>query len=126
VTDQAERVTDLAALLDRYQGEIASLWAEKVQQLPNTRYRELPWKEIRTSTARGLRAICEALVTKSYTPLESYLTDVCLTRLQMGFRIGEVIRALLLCKDAALPVIWWEYCSDPASTKEAGSSFRQR
>jgi signal transduction histidine kinase/putative methionine-R-sulfoxide reductase with GAF domain len=119
MTDQAEQVSDLAALLDRHQEEIASLWAEKVQRLPDAHYRELPWKEIRTSTARGLRAICEALVTKSYTPLESYLTDVCLTRLQMGFSIGEVIRALLLCKDAALPVIWREYPSDPASTKEA-------
>jgi len=122
VTDQAKRVSDLAALLDRHQDEIASLWAENVHQLPNTRYRELPRKEIRTSTARGLRAICETLVTKSYTPLESYLTDVCLTRLQMGFSIGEVIRALLTCKDAALPVIWQEHADGVADGTTDGSA----
>jgi hypothetical protein len=123
MTDQAERVSDLAKVLDRHQDKIASAWAKKVQQLPDAHYRELPGKEIRTSTARGLRAIREALVTNSYTRLESYLTDVCLTRLQMGFSIGEVIRALLACKDAALPVIWQEYADGSANGTTDGSNL---
>jgi GNAT superfamily N-acetyltransferase len=42
MTDQPERVSDLAALLDRHQDKIASLWAEKVKRLPDAHYCALP------------------------------------------------------------------------------------
>jgi len=67
---------------------------------------------------RGLGAIIEALTTGSYAALETYLTDVRLTRLRMGFNSAEVIEALLLCKDAALPIIWRAYPSGSATAQE--------
>jgi len=103
---QAERVPNLATLLDRHREEIVAVWAELVHRLPDSQYRERPLEELRASTMRGLGAIIEALTTGSYASLDEYLTGVSLTRLQMGFDIAEVTEALLLCKDATLPLIW--------------------
>jgi hypothetical protein len=46
-------------------------------------------------------------------------TDVSLTRLRMGFDIAEVIEALLLCKEAVLPVVWKTHPRDSAEACEA-------
>jgi signal transduction histidine kinase len=112
-------VPDLATLLDRHREEIATIWAEIVHGLTDSRYGERPLEELRASTMRGLGAIIEALTTGSYDALEAYLTDVSLNRLRMGFDIGEVIKALLLCKDAALPVIWRAYPFGSAAAQES-------
>ncbi|MBC8449200.1 MAG: GAF domain-containing protein, partial [Chloroflexi bacterium] len=116
---QTERDPNLIALLDRYRGEIATAWAEMVHRLPDSHYREQPLEELRASTMRGLWAIIEALSSGSYADLEAYLTDVSLTRLQMGFDINEVIEALLLSKDAALPIIWQAFLPGSATAREA-------
>jgi len=107
---QTEEVSTLVTLMDCRREEIATIWAEMVRRLPDSHYSERPLEELRASTLRAVGAIIEALTTHSYTALEAYLTDVSLTRLQMGFDITEVIEALLLCKDATLPIIW-ESCS---------------
>jgi len=104
---------ELAALLDRHREEIAQAWAGLVQQLPGCHYCDLPVEELCASTRRGLGAVVEALGTGSYAAVDAYLFDVTLTRLQTGFDIGEVTRALMLCKEAALPVIRRTY--SPAS-----------
>ena len=119
---QTERDPNLTALLDRHRGEIAAAWAEMVYRLPDSHYREQPLEELRASTMRGLWAIIEALSSGSYAALEAYLTDVSLTRLEMGFDISEVIEALLLSKDAALPVIWRAF---PPSSVEAQEAIAQ-
>ena len=105
-----EEASTLVTLLNRHREEIAGVWAEMVRRLPDSHYSERPLDELRESTLRAVEAIIEALATHSYTALETYLTDVSLTRLQMGFDIAEVIEALLLCKEAALPIIL-ESCS---------------
>ena len=119
MTRQTEMVPDLATLLDRHREEIATIWAEIVHRLPDSHYGERPLEEIRASAMRGLEAMIEALTTGSYAALEAYLTDVSLTRLRMGFDIGEVTEALLLCKEAALPVIWRIYPSSSAAARES-------
>jgi len=106
----------LTVLLNQRREEIAGVWAEMVRRLPDSHYSERPLDELRASTLRAVEAIIEALATGSYTALETYLTDVSLTRLQMGFDIAEVIEALLLSKEAMLPIIW-ESCS-PGSPEE--------
>jgi two-component system nitrate/nitrite sensor histidine kinase NarX len=116
---QTERDPNLSALLDRHRGEIATAWAEMVHRLPDSHYREQPLEDLRASTMRGLWAIIEALSSGSYADLEAYLTDVSLTRLQMGFDINEVIEALLLSKDAALPIIWQAFLPGSAMAQEA-------
>ncbi|HIC93860.1 MAG TPA: GAF domain-containing protein [Anaerolineae bacterium] len=113
------RGLDLAQILQDHRGEIATAWAEMVHRLPDSHYNERPLEELRASTMRGLGAIIEALRGGSYTALEAYLTDVSLTRLEMGFDISEVIEALLLCKDAILPFIWQAFPPDSADAREA-------
>ncbi len=112
----------LTVLLNRHREEIAGVWAEMVRCLPDSHYNARPLEELRASTLRAVGAIIEALRTHSYTALEQYLTDVSLIRLQMGFEIAEVIEALLLCKEAALPIIW-ESC--PPGSLEAREAIVQ-
>jgi len=122
MAEQAEGASVLTVLLDRHREEIAAVWAEMVQRLPDSHYRARPLAELRASTMRGLGAIIEALTTGSYAALESYLSDVSLNRLGMGFDIAEVITALLLCKEAALPIIWEAY---PLGSGEAHEAIAQ-
>ena len=117
--EQIEEVSTLVTLLNRHQEEIAGVWAEMVHSLPDSHYSERPLDELRASTLRAVEAIIEALTTHSYTALETYLTDVSLTRLQMGFDIAEVIEALLLCKEATLPIILESYSPRSPEASEA-------
>lgn len=110
---------NLTILLDCHQEEIAGVWAEMVHRLPDSHYSERPLEELRASTLRAVEAIIEAITTHSYTALETYLTDVSLTRLQMGFDIAEVIEALLLCKNATLPIIWESFSPGSPEAREA-------
>jgi len=112
-------VPDLISLLEGHQEEIATSWAEMVRQIPGSHYRQLSLDEIRASTLRGVGAVIEALKTGSYTDLETYLNEVSLNRLQLGFSIGEVIEALLLFKDAIPHEIQRGYSQDPTSMQEA-------
>ena len=122
MAEQTARDLNLPDLLDRHRETIATTWAELVRRLPDSHYRERPLDELRASTRRGLAAITQALRTGSYTALDSYLADVSLTRLHMGFDIGEVIEALLLCQEAVLPVMWETY--RPGS-REAANAITQ-
>ncbi len=109
----------LGILLERHREEIAGAWADLVRQIPESHYRARPPEELRASTLRGLDAIIQVLANDSAAALETYLTDVSLTRLQMGFDIAEVIEALLLCKDAARPIIWNVYPPNSSQAREA-------
>jgi len=113
---------DLSELMDRRRKEIAGKWAEMVHRLPDSHYGERPLEELTASTMRAVGAMVEALATHSDAELERYLTDVSLTRLRMGFNITEVIEALLLAKEAALPIIWESY---PPGSPEALEGISQ-
>jgi hypothetical protein len=103
--EQRQEMLDLADLLRRHRDEIAALWAEEVHRLSGTRYNQRPLHEIYASASRGVAAIVELLSTGSQEALEAYLVGVSMMRLQIGFDIAEVIEALLLFREAALPVI---------------------
>ena len=96
---------EVAAFLERHREEIAQAWAGLVQQLPDCHYCDQPVEELCASTRRGLGAVVEALGTGSYAAVDAYLSDITLTRFQMGFDIGEVTEALMLCKEAVSLVI---------------------
>lgn len=102
---QCQEMLDLADLFRRYQDEIATLWAEEVHRLSGTRYSQRPFQELYASASRGVAAIAESLSTSSQQALEAYLVGVSVMCLQLGFDISEVIEALLLFREAALPVI---------------------
>lgn len=119
MTEQPKGIPDLATLLYLHREEVAATWAELVHGRLGSQYRELPLEELCASAGQGVEAVVEALSdTGSRTALERYLTDVCMVRLEMGFGIADVIEALLLCKEAILPVIWRGYASDPVAARE--------
>jgi signal transduction histidine kinase len=96
---------ELAALLKQHQEEIATGWAEKIQGLRGTFYGELPTEEVRSVTREGVEAIAESLETGSHTLLDEYLGDICPAGSGAMPDTSAVTEALLLCKDATLPVI---------------------
>jgi PAS domain S-box-containing protein len=112
MTERRQETSHLANLLRRYQDEIATLWAEKVHKLSGTRYSQRPLSELRASALRGIAAIVECLATGSSQALEAYLAGVSMMRLQLDFGISEVIEALLMLKEAVLPIIQQTYPAD--------------
>ena len=98
-----EAGSELVVLLKQHQEEIATAWAEMVQVLPGSFYRDLPPQEVRSLTVRGLEAIAESLETGSCTVLDEYLVDVCPVNSEAVPDASAVTEALLLCKDAAVP-----------------------
>jgi PAS domain S-box-containing protein len=117
ITQQQERA-NLVHLLRHHQEEIAASWAEEVHKLPGTRYGQRPLDELRASALRGVAAIAESWATGSQQALRAYLAGVSEMRLRLRFSISEVIEALLLFKEAALPVIWRTYPQDSAACHE--------
>jgi PAS domain S-box-containing protein len=105
MSKQRRETSELANLLRRHQEEIATLWAEQVHNLSGGQYSQRPVHELHSSAQRGVAAIAESLASTSQQAVEAYLTDVSLMRLRLGFEISEVIEALLLFKESALPVI---------------------
>jgi PAS domain S-box-containing protein len=114
-TRRAPEVPHLAAQLRRHQDDVATTWAEMAQNLPDSRYADQPIAEIRACLSRGVAAAVEALSTGSYEATEAHLEDMARTRSQMDFDISEITEALLLLKDAALPVVQRAY---PAGSPE--------
>jgi PAS domain S-box-containing protein len=97
--------SELANLLERHEEEIAEIWAQEIHQLSGTLYAQRPLEELYASALRGIAAIVEWLATGSQQAVETYLAGVCRIRLQLGFDASEVIQALLLLKEAVLPLI---------------------
>lgn len=117
------QVQMLVALLDEHLEEIATATAARICELPGSRYQELGLAELIAAARRAVQAIVEALRTGSYSAMKVYLADLSRTRWQMGFDIREVTEALLLCKEAALPVVWRAFSSDPALVQESSSQL---
>ena len=94
----------LAALLDQNKQAIAASWADKICQNASL----IPSKQwidnIPEATMQALRAIIVMLDTGSSADLEFYLSELCAITLQSGFESGEVAEALLLSRDAIMPL----------------------
>ena len=113
MTGQERTAPELANLLERNQNEIALAWAEKVHNLPYSHYFQVPLKELVGSLSLGLAATIDSLKTGSPQAVEVYLKEVALIRLEAGFDISEVLGALLMLRDAALPVVLRTYSANP-------------
>ena len=100
-----EAGSELVVLLKQHQGEIATAWAEMIQGLPGSSYRDLPPQEVRSLTVRGLEAMVECLETGSHVVLDEYLVDVCPVNSEAVPDVAAVTEALLLYKGAAVPII---------------------
>ncbi len=119
MTGNVEPAKDLATLLELYQDEITATWAKKAHNQPGSRFGQVPLAELKLSAARGLVAFINSLKTGSPLALEAYLREVSLDRLASGFEISEVLEALLLLREAALPIVWRMYSSEPTKAMDA-------
>jgi len=102
---QRQAEPDLASLLWQHHEEIATAWAEKVRNLPGTRYAEHSISEIRSWLSSEIAVAVETLSSGAYEAVEVHLRDVSLTCLQMGFSISEVTGGLLVFQETAFLAI---------------------
>jgi signal transduction histidine kinase len=123
MTENVEPAQDLAMLLELYQDEIAATWAKKAHNQPGSRYGQVPLVELKPSAARGLVAFINSLKTGSPLALEAYLREVSLDRLASGFEISEVLEALLLLREAAIPIVWRTYSSEPTKALDVSTQL---
>jgi hypothetical protein len=100
----------LAALLKEHQEEIATAWAEMVRALPDSSYADLSAEEVRSLALRAVEAMVESLESGSRASLEGYLADICPATSEAIPDTPAATGALLLCKDAAVPLVR-EACS---------------
>ncbi|HJX38667.1 MAG TPA: GAF domain-containing sensor histidine kinase [Anaerolineae bacterium] len=107
---------ELAALLNQHEEEIATAWAELVQASPGSPYGSLSPEDMRSLTMRGLRAMVESLQTGSHDILEEYLADICPAGSEAIPDGSAVTEALLLCKDATVPIIRRAFGPDSGKT----------
>ena len=112
MTGQLETAQELATLMERHTDEIAAAWAAKVHNLSDSHYRQVLLAELTASAFRGIVAIIDGLKTGSPQSVEEYLKDVTLARLEAGFDFSEVLEALLVLREAAIPIVWRTYSSD--------------
>ena len=92
MTRRASKAPYLAALLSRYQDDVATTWAEMAQNLPGSRYADQSIVEVRACLSRAVTAAIEPLSTGSYEAMEARLEDIALARTQMDFHISENTR----------------------------------
>jgi PAS domain S-box-containing protein len=123
MTRRAPWLPSLAALLDRCRVEIASTWAELARSMPGSQYAELSAAEIRACLLQAVDAAIETLSTGSYEATEAHLTDISRTRSHMDFDISEITEALLLLKEAALPVMQEAWPEGTEAFKEAATAL---
>jgi signal transduction histidine kinase len=121
MAEPVETYGNLAALLSCHGKEIVTTWAELLHGLPASVYRERPLEELRASTMRMLEGIIETLSTGSFASLKELLAESSVVRLEMGFRIGKALEALMLFKEATHDVIWRAY---PSGSPELERSLR--
>ncbi|MGQ9586464.1 MAG: GAF domain-containing sensor histidine kinase [Anaerolineae bacterium] len=117
--DVEEITPNLAALLRQHRAEIAAAWVECIRQLPDSPWRERPAEHLHALVERMLEAMAEATATGSYVRLEAFLAETFRPHLQVGFDAANVIEALLLGKDAALPTIWRVYPPGSGAARQA-------
>ncbi len=123
---QAKTAPALAAFLAVHQQPIVTAWARLVQQLPATPYAACSRAELEQWAAEGLTAITRALLSGSSGPLQDYLSLRCMPYVQQGSEIGQVLDALLLCKEAVAPLLWQEHRADAqAEVSRLDSCLRQ-
>jgi signal transduction histidine kinase len=104
----------LAAVVKEHREEIAKTWAEMMQGLSGSTYIDLPLEEVRSLALREVEAMVESLETGSRTVLDDYLSHICPAASDAMHDVSAATEALLLCKDAALPIIR-DACGSEAS-----------
>ncbi len=102
----------LASLLEQNQEDIANIWTIRIFQTASFCPGDHWVDVLRLSTRQGLEAMRLALATGSFQKLEVYLSQLSSACLRGGFECGDTAQALLMCREAILPVIRRSRSSD--------------
>jgi len=109
----------LAALLRGHQQEIVVAWAEEVRKLPGSRCAQHPASEIRPWLVAGVEAAIEDFSTGAGDATEAHLEGLVSSWQQMGFDIWEATEALLLFREAVMPILEEAWPGRSGEAKEA-------
>jgi len=113
------KMPELAALLQSHHDEIVTEWATQVCQIEDSPYQQHSLIEVSKWASQGLDGVIKLFTSGSNQILEEYLKEIAFSCLEEGFQIYEVTEALLLIKEAILPVIWRSFPTDSLDVKKS-------
>lgn len=109
----------LTTLLEGHRDDISLAWAERLRQLPDSRYRNWSSEELRTWCTGALDAIVRSRVLGSDEVLRAHANKMAGVRAEQGFQIAEVVGGVLLLHEAALPFLMSAQGASPAQIVQA-------
>ena len=109
---------ELATLLQSHKDEIILGWVKRVHEIRDSSYQQYALQELKKVASEGLDAIITSFSSGSPQALEVYLNEIAFSRLEAGFNIYEVTEALLLAKEAILPILWHSFPKDSPDLME--------
>ena len=102
----------LAQLLSQHREEIAANWSIKIDEMATFQPAHIWLGTLSASMEPGLGAAINALRSGETSTLDEHLAELSLTCIQIGFECTEITDALLLSKEAILPVVRRLYSSN--------------
>lgn len=97
--------SDLADLLDQHREQIVSTWLEKFTDLPGCKQSKNIPEELYFHTENGVSALIRSLESGSLEHLEVYVDGVSRFLQQSGLNNSDIVQALLMLEESAIPVI---------------------
>jgi signal transduction histidine kinase len=91
----------LAAQIEQGREALLEAWLERVLSRPGSLYRQRPADQVRLWLSDAVDAVVCSLSTGSEEPLRAHAAAIGASRQRLGFRIDEVVDALLQLKEAA-------------------------
>jgi signal transduction histidine kinase len=110
---------DLAALIGQQREVLLDAWLERILAHPTSHYRDRPADEVRSWLANGIDTVLSSLYTGSEQPLQAHAAAVGSSRQQLGFRIDEVVDALLQLKEVLFAQVVEQWHHTPNRCAEA-------
>jgi len=104
---------DLAALIERHREVLLDTWLERIRSHSESHYRDRPADEVRSWLGDGVDAVLSSLRTGSERPLQAHATAMGASRQDLGFRIDEVVDALLQLKEVVFAQVIEQWHDEP-------------
>lgn len=110
---------DLAALIEQQREVLLDAWLERIRSLPESHYRDRPADQVRSWLANGIDAVLSSLYTGSEQPLQAHAKAIGASRHELGFRIDEVVDAILQLKEVVFAQVVEQRHERPGHCAEA-------
>ena len=110
---------DLAALIEQQREVLLDAWLDRIRSLPESHYRDRPADQVRSWLANGIDAVLSSLVTGSEEPLQAHANAIGASRHELGFRIDEVVDAILQLKEVVFAEVIEQWHDRPGRCAES-------